>query len=187
MFSAEKEKTSIDLDALRVEVDRLKVESAFTAKYGSHLTGEQREFYRTEEAEQLRIKEGRANTAKNEANRKNELDLDKKYRDLACELVRKGSLLISVDGQRIKTLTPDLLILCPRCGKPVYDLQARVYDIARAWYWATVPGTVQDLDATFTIYSARSPLTEQGVAGYSLPVCLYCREHIRGTIQVILI
>jgi hypothetical protein len=126
-----------------------------------------------------------------EANRLQEIQRDEAYRDLACELVRDKKMLISVNDVRLTEITPDLVILCPHCGKSLGDLSRAIYEYAKAWYWTpqsrpTGSDSYKRVHA-FIIYSARSPLTEQGFAGYLLEPCPYCHERVMGIVQIVVV
>lgn len=174
-----------ELTALRAEVAKQKDAARLRARHGPNLTDTQVDELLIAEADMV-VRKAAAKEAE-ALNKENEIELDRKYRDLACELIKKGSMLVSVDGQRINSLTPDLLILCPVCGKPLSELSGRVYDFAKLWYWTNEePGDRNRLE-TFTLYSARSPLTECGFVGHRQHACPYCKEPVRGIIQMVLI
>jgi RNase P subunit RPR2 len=187
-FSAEaKEQPATDIQAdlvkVRVELKWTKDAARIRAEHGSKLTDPEVDQYLAEEADMV-VRRVKAKEA-DEINRQNEIKLDNAYRDLACELVKKGSMLISVDGKRIKTLTPDLLILCPECGKKLDGLSAAIYELAKMWYWQPDPETRIN---SFIVYNARNPLGSViGVMAHDARVCPHCREHIGGFLQVVLV
>jgi hypothetical protein len=188
-FSAEaKERpgqaVQVEIENLRAELQRTKDTARLRARHPS-LTDDQVDVLLAEEADMVIRK---AQSKKDEElNKQNQIRLDGEYRKLACDLVKNGSILLSVDRQPIKTLTPDLLILCPMCGKPLNELSGKIYEFAKMWYWADQPGAAIDRMTSFTIYSARSPLTEYGVRGHIQHNCTYCRKPIRGVIQMVLV
>lgn len=64
----------------------------------------------------------------------------------------------------------------------------KIYDFAKTWYYTKVSARVE----TFTIYRARSPLTEQGFAGHVQHNCPNCKTHyhdgrVIAAIQMVLI
>ena len=169
-----------EMERMRVELQRLKDVDRVRSKYGN-IKSEEIDQRLAEEKDMDRR---RAESKKIDAEtRQNEIRIDAETRALACELVKKGSMIISVGGHRLKSITPDLLILCPECGKPQADLSERVYQFAKIWYWSAASSIVD----SFTVYSARSPLTEQGVRAHIQHNCIYCRKPIRGIIQVVVV
>jgi hypothetical protein len=173
----------IEIDKLRAELQRQKDASRLRARHGPQLKDEQVDEMLKEErvrAAALIKKKERA-----EKNRLNEITLDKAYRALACKLVKEGKILLSLMGDRITELTPDLIILCPHCGQPLNDLSDAVYQFAYTWH--CTPDSYERVIRAFTIHSARSPLTEQGFAGYLLEPCPHCHERVMGVVQMVVI
>jgi hypothetical protein len=173
----------IEIENLRGELQRTKDAARIRAHHGARLTDEQVDELLTEET--TRAKNLIIAKENEKKNRLEEIRRDKAVRDLACELVRDGKILVSLDGVRLKEITPDLLILCPRCGKPLHDISGALYQFAKTWFWT--PDGYQRVVNAFRIYSARSPLTEQGFAGYLMEPCPHCHERVMGTIQVVVI
>jgi hypothetical protein len=172
----------VEIENLRAELERTKAAARLRARHGPHLTDDQIDELLAEEADMV-IRKAKAKDVE-ELNRLEEIRRDKAYRDLACELIRDGKLLVSVDGTRITEITQDLLVTCPHCGKPLGDLSESIFQYAKAWHW--LPDSYQRLHA-FMIYSARSPLTESGFAGYLMEPCPYCHERVMGAVQVVVI
>jgi hypothetical protein len=164
-----------EIENLRAELQRTKDAARLRAAYGPKLTDARVDELLAEEADMV-IRKAKAKETE-ELNRQNEIKLDKAYRDLACELVRDGKMLIAVDGTRLTEITPDLLIPCPYCGKPLGDISIRIYVFAKAWYWTSEESGDRNRITTFTIFSARSPLTDMGFAGYIQPNCPSCKAH----------
>lgn len=163
-----------EITALKAELARQKNVSRIRARQPS-LTDEEIEGVLAEEETAKQNKAQKA--ASDEVNRQNQIRLDKEYRDLAVTLVKEGKMLISVGGKRLKSITPDLIFPCPDCGKPLEELSHVVYSFAKDWYWADQPGAAVDRVASFLIYSAHSPLTNQGFAGFVQRGCPKCGKH----------
>ncbi len=171
-----------EIENLRAELQRTKDAARLRARHGPELTDEQIDVLLAAEADMV-IRKAKAAEA-HELNLKKEAELDTAYRKLAVSLVKEGKLLLSVNGSRITEISADLLIICPYCGKPLGDLTRVVYDYAKAWYWT--PDSYRRVHS-FIIYSAKSPLTEQGFAGYLMEPCPHCHERVMGIIQVVVI
>jgi len=178
-FSAEaKERpgqaVQVEIENLRAELQRTKDTARLRARQPS-LTDEEIEGVLAEEETAKQNKAQKA--ASDEVNRQNQIRLDKEYRDLAVTLVKEGKMLISVGGKRLKSITPDLIFPCYACGIPLEELSHVVYSFAKDWYWADQPGAAVDRVASFLIYSAHSPLTNQGFAGFVQRGCPKCGKH----------
>jgi len=172
-----------EITKLRAELARQKDAARLRARHGPKLTDAQVDELLADEADMVIRKAKAAEIA--ELNRQEEIRRDKAYRDLACELVRDGKMLISVNDVRLTEITPDLLILCPHCGKPLGDLSHAIYEYAKGWYW--IPNSSYKRVHAFWIYSARSPLTESGAAAFLQEICPYCHERVMGIIQMVMI
>lgn len=172
-----------EIEKLRAELTRQKDAARLRATYGPKLTDERVDELLAEEAD-MAVRKVKAKEFE-ELNRQKEIEQDKVYRDLACELVRDGKILISVDGNRITEITPDLIILCPHCSKPLGELSAKIYEFTKSWYWSLeAPGDRNRIN-TFIIYSAHSPLTSFGFVGFSQQKCASCKEEVRAYLQVV--
>lgn len=171
-----------DVEKMQAELAWMKDAARLRRRHGQQLTDDQINELLAEEATRaaniIKAKEAA------ELNRQNEIAMDKKYRALACELVRKGTILISLEGSRVTTLSQDLLLPCPLCGQPLTGLSDRVYALAKAWYWSSEDNRVD----TFIVHSARNPLSEKGFPGHALPSCPHCRQRLRRTaIQLVVV
>jgi len=181
-FSAEaKEQAPVaEMERMRVELQRLKDVDRVRSKYGN-IKSEEIDQRLAEEKDMDRR---RAESKEIDATtRQNEIRIDAETRALACKLVKDGKMIISLGGKRITSLTPDLILLCPECSKPQAELSERAYQFAKIWYWAA-PSSIVD---AFTVYSARSPLTEQAIRAHTQYNCIYCHKPVRGVIQMVVV
>ena len=180
-----KEKTApIEVDEigkLRAELARQKDAARLRARYGPQLTDAAIDEMLAGEADMV-VRKAKAKEA-TKINLKNEADLDVAYRNLACKLVADQKMIISIDGSRLATIDPTLLILCPHCSKPLGDLSDAVYQFAKTWHWCAESARVD----TFLVYSARSPLTEQGFAGFISHKCPSCEKRVKGIVQMVVV
>jgi hypothetical protein len=170
-----------DMERMKSELQTMKDTTRIRARYGQHITDEQITVYLAEEKDMI-IRKAKAEE-REKTNRQNEIKLDGEYRALCLELVHDGKMIISLDGKRLKSITRDLIILCPHCGKPLGETSERVYRFAKMWYWTKEPARID----AFRIYSARSPLTEEGFAGNVQPYCHNCKQSIMAILQMVMV
>jgi len=162
-------------------LQRLKDIDNVRTKYGGNLKESEINERLVEEANMKQIRKVRAEEA--EANRLLQIKIDTEIRALAVEMVKNKSLLISLDGLRVKAITPDLLILCTHCGKPLDDLMVFVRGIADLWYWTPENERLE----AFRIFSAKNPLMESGFPGFVGYTCPRCRKSLRVIAQMVMI
>ena len=170
-----------EMERMRGELQAVKDAARIRARHGQHIKDDQVSVYLADEKDMDRRRAESKEAAR--INLKNEADLDVAYRKLAVKLVHDKKMIVSLDGTRLSTIEENLLILCPHCSKPLGELSERVYQFAKIWHWAAASSIVD----AFTVYSARSPLTEQGVRGHIQHNCIYCRKPIRAVIQMVVI
>jgi hypothetical protein len=171
-----------EMEAMRKELQRTKDCARLRAMHGPQLTDDQINEMLADEADMVVRKVKAAEVA--EATRLEEIRRDVEIRKLACQLVRDGKMLISLDGTRLTDIDPTLTITCPRCGKALGSLSGAIYEFAKMWFWIPEGNRVDQ----FKVYSARNPLGDIiGVMAYDGRLCPHCKEQTGAFLQMVMI
>jgi hypothetical protein len=119
-----------EIESLKADLKKQKDASRLRSKYGAGLKDQQIDEMLEKEREQaalaMRLKK------EEEADRLAKIERDGRIRALACQLVKEGRLIISVDGTRVPEIKPDLKLQCPACGAEINEVFG-IYELVNQW------------------------------------------------------
>lgn len=121
---------SIDIDALRAEIQRLKEETRIRSKYGRDLSDDDVQLMIQQERRAAQAKENQKNNVINvAANQKKEMIA---IFNQGNSLLSSGVLRVTISGEAVKAVSAGFAYPCPGCGSNI--AVNPVYYFAEVWY-----------------------------------------------------